>query len=334
MDKQSVILLILLTVLGFQGSGLAEEQTYEAILFQEDVMIPMRDGVKLATDIYRPAINGVPAQGKFPIVFARTPYNKKGERFGGVAEAKYFAQHGYVAVLQDLRGCYKSEGILIKYMNEPEDGYDSIEWLAKLPYSDGKVGMWGTSYSAHVQANAAKLRPPHLKTVVLNMGGLYSGWEYKIRNHGALELAQQVGWAFIQIIEETKDPLVKELMQRETVTDWFRALPLKKGLNPLSAVPNFEQYIFDMMSHGDYDDYWKQMSMNWKEYFDKTADIPMIHITGWYDAYTSGTIKNYLALSKRLNSPVRLWIGPWTHHGNTRSFAGNVEFGSEASVLV
>ena len=125
------------------------------------------------------------------------------------------------------------------------------------------------------------------------MGGLHNGWEYKIRNHGALELAQQMGWAFTQILEETDDPLVKKLMKRERVTDWFAALPLKKGLNPLSAVPNFEQYIIDMMTHGDYDGYWKQMSMDWKEYFDQTADIPMIHLMGWYDSYTSGTIINH-----------------------------------------
>ena len=217
-------------------------------------------------------------------------------------------------------------------MNEPEDGYDAIEWLAKLPYTDGKIGMWGTSYGAHVQANSAKLRPPHLKTIVLNCGGLYNGWEYKIRNHGALELAQQVAWAFSQILNETDEPLVKDLFENEKVQDWFAALPLKKGLNPLSIAPNFEDYIFEMMTRGDYDGYWKQMSMNWAEYFDPTADIPMIHITGWYDSYTSGTIKNYLGLSGIKKSPIRLLIGPWTHGGNKLSYAGNAEFGPEAAI--
>jgi hypothetical protein len=303
---------------------------FEPLLFQENAMIPMRDGIKLATDIYRPAIQGVPVEEKLPILFQRTPYNKKSERF--VDEAKYFARHGYTVALQDLRGLYQSEGLFTKYMNEPEDGYDAIEWLAKLPYTDGKIGMWGTSYGAHVQANSAKLRPPHLKTIVLNCGGLYNGWEYKIRNHGALELAQQVGWAFSQILNETDDPLVKDLLKNEPVQDWFAALPLKKGLNPLSIAPNFEDYIFEMMTRGDYDGYWKQMSMNWAEYFDPTADIPMIHITGWYDSYTSGTIKNYLGLSRIKKSPIRLLIGPWTHGGNKLSYAGNAEFGPEAAI--
>lgn len=303
---------------------------FETVLFQKNVMIPMRDGVKLATDIYRPAIKGLPVEEKIPIIFQRTPYNKKSERF--VNEAKYFVRHGYIVAIQDLRGCYESEGLFIKYMNEPEDGYDSIEWLAKLPYTDGKIGMWGTSYGAHVQANSTKLRPPHLKTIVLNCGGLYNGWEYKIRNHGALELAQQVGWAFSQILNETDNPLVKDLLEKEKVQDWFAALPLKKGLTPLSIAPNFEDYIFEMMTRSDYDSYWKQMSMNWAEYFEQSADLPMIHITGWYDSYTSGTIKNYLGLAEIKKSPIRLLIGPWTHGGNKLSYAGNVEFGPEAAI--
>ena len=307
-----------------------EEKLFKVRLFQENMMIPMRDGVKLATDLYRPAIKGLPIEEKMPIIFQRTPYNKKSERF--VNEAKYFVRHGYIVAIQDLRGCYHSEGLFIKYMNEPEDGYDSIEWLAKLPYTDGKIGMWGTSYGAHVQANSTKLRPPHLKTIVLNCGGLYNGWEYKIRNHGALELAQQVGWAFSQILNETDNPLVKELLEKEKVQDWFAALPLKKGLNPLSIAPNFEDYIFEMMTRSDYDSYWKQMSMNWAEYFEQSADLPMIHITGWYDSYTSGTIKNYLGLSGIKKSPIRLLIGPWTHGGNKLSYAGNAEFGTEAAI--
>jgi putative CocE/NonD family hydrolase len=87
-----------------------------------------------------------------------------------------------------------------------------------------------------------------------------------------------------------------------------------------------------MMTRGDYDHYWKQMSMNWAEYFDASADIPMIHITGWYDSYTSGTIKNYLGLSRIKKSPIRLLIGPWTHGGNKLSYAGNAEFGPEAAI--
>ena len=122
------------------------------------------------------------------------------------------------------------------------------------------------------------------------------------------------------------------MLSLESARQWLTALPLRKGLNPLSIAPNFEDYILTMMTHGDYDDYWKQLDINWAEYYDRTADIPMIHVSGWYDSYCGGTIQNYLGLSRRLKSPVHLLIGPWTHGGNTRSYAGEVEFGAQAGL--
>lgn len=303
---------------------------YETVLFAKDTMIPMRDGVKLATDIYRPAVNGVPVPDKLPLLLQRTPYNKEGR--GIVEQAKYFARHGYVVALQDLRGTYHSEGVESKYTADGPDGYDTIEWLAKLPYTDGKVGMWGTSYGAHTQEAAAIFHPPHLATVVLNCGGVYNGWLYKIRNHGAFELAQQVGWAFGQLAAQTKNPAAREEARREKAVDWVGVLHAKRGLNPLSLAPNFEDYIFELMTHGDYDGYWKQPEVNWSLYFAQTSDIPMLHLTGWYDAYTMGTINNYLGLSKIKKSPGRLIVGPWTHGANTRSFSGDVEFGPQAAI--
>ncbi|MGH9319003.1 MAG: CocE/NonD family hydrolase, partial [Vicinamibacteria bacterium] len=194
-----------------------------AVVLEKDVMIPMRDGVRLATDIYRPAQEGKPLEEKLPVLLQRTPYDKTGSNI--VEAARYFAQNGYVVALQDLRGTYASEGVFTKYIGEGQDGYDTIEYLAKLPYSDGRVGMWGTSYAAHVQANAAKLSPPHLATIVLNMGGMSNGWDHKVRNHGAFEL-QQVTWAFRQLAEETDDPRVREHLENVRVEDWLEALPL------------------------------------------------------------------------------------------------------------
>ena len=191
--------------------------------------------------------------------------------------------------------------------------------------------MWGTSYAAHVQANAAKLRPDALATIVLNMGGMSNGWDHKVRNHGAFEL-QQLTWAFRQLEVETKDPLVKEHLARAPIESWLEALPLRKGLNPLSVAPNFEDYILEMATHGDYDDdYWKHPDVNWQEHYNQTLDIPMVHVSGWYDSYAGGTIQNFVELSKRMTSPVYLLMGPWTHGGNTRSHAGDVEFGPEAA---
>lgn len=323
---------IVITILTLTSGMAAYAQTefpYGVVQVEENLMILMRDGVRLATDIYRPTRVGTPVEEKLPILLQRTPYDKTGTRL--VESAKFFAQNGYVVVLQDHRGRYASEGEFTKYIGEGQDGYDTIEFLARLPFSDGQVGMWGTSYAAHVQANAAKLKPPHLKTIVLNMGGMSNGWDHKVRNHGAFEI-QQLTWAFRQLAVETDDSVVKKMLSLDTLDDWLTVMPIRKGLNPLSVSPNFEDYILEMMTHGDYDDYWKQLDMNWVEYYDQTADIPMLLISGWYDSYAGGTVHNYNELSRRLDSSVQLIMGPWTHSGNTRSYSGNVEFGPDASM--
>ena len=302
---------------------------FDVVQSEHNLMIPMRDGERLATDVFRPARDGQVLDEKLPVLLQRTPYDKTERSL--VERAQYFASHGYVVALQDLRGTYASEGEFTKYIGEGQDGYDAIEYLAKLPYSNGRVGMWGTSYAAHVQANAAKLRPPHLAAIVLNMGGMSNGWNHKIRNHGAFEL-QQLTWAFRQLHNETKDPIVKKSLELEPVDKWLYALPLRKGLNPLSVAPNFEDYILTMMRSGDYDEYWQHHDINWQEHYDETADIPMVLVSGWYDSYAGGTVSNYVELEKRLTSPVSLVMGPWTHGGNTRSYAGYVSFGEAAAV--
>tara|TARA_B110000116_G_C16798901_1_gene568848 strand:- start:3549 stop:5402 length:1854 start_codon:yes stop_codon:yes gene_type:complete len=302
---------------------------YDVVQVESNLMVPMRDGIRIATDIFRPAKNGELVAEKFPIVLQRTPYNKTGTRL--VESARFFASHGYVVALQDHRGRFASEGVFTKYIGEGKDGYDAIEYLATLPYGDSQIGMWGTSYGAHSQANAAKLKPPHLRTIVLNMGGMSNGWDHKVRNHGAFE-NQQLTWAFRQLGAESTDPAVHEMLSTDSINNWLTVMPLRKGLNPLSIAPNFEDYILKMMTHSDYDDYWKHPDLNWVEHYDETADIPMQLLSGWYDSYGGGTIHNYLELSQRLDSPVQLVMGPWTHSGNTRSYAGNVEFGPAAAI--
>lgn len=302
----------------------------DVVRFAADLMVPMRDGVRLATDLYRPALGGAPTGTKLPLLLHRTPYDKRGARL--VEQARAFAAHGYVVAVQDERGTYRSEGVQTKYVGMGRDGYDTVEWLAQLPYTDGQVAMWGTSYAAHAQASAAILRPPHLKTIVLNMGGLYNGWHHKIRNHGAFELAQQVGWAFGQLEAQANDPIAKAMLAREKIGDWIGALRARPGLSPLALAPNFEEYVFELMTHADYDEYWKQGDLNWSEHYEETADIPMIHVSGWYDSYAAGAINNYAALAKIKKAPVRLMIGPWTHGGNTQSRAGDAEFGADAAI--
>ncbi len=148
-------------------------------------MVKVRDGVLLATDIYRPMENGKPVVTPLPVLLHRTPYDKSAAATIAIADTP--ASHGYVVVVQDTRGRHHSQGIFEKYyVFDAYDGFDAIEWAAKLPYSNGKVGMFGTSYAAHTQADASKLNPPHLSTMILNMGGMANAWDHSVRYDGRL----------------------------------------------------------------------------------------------------------------------------------------------------
>jgi predicted acyl esterase len=324
-------LLFAILHLAAVGTAASGQELGRDVVVERNIMIPTRDGVRLATDIYRPAVDGKPVRRPLPLVLQRTPYGKGTDRFLG--PALFFASHGYVVALQDFRGRYDSEGDFTKYdPRDAPDGYDTVEWLGKLPYVDGRVAMWGTSFAAHAEADAAKMNPPHLAALVINEGGLSNPWDHAIRQGGAFELGRELTWAFRQIPLEMDDPVVRAHFEKEKIEDWYQAIPFRPGLNPLSIAPNFEKYILEEWTHSDYDDFWKGMGMNWEEYYARTADIPMVHIGGWYDIFLRGTIRDYQELSGLKKSPMRLIIGPWTHSGNGRSYAGDVDFGPDAAI--
>lgn len=310
------------------GAAVAQDAGF---VVEQNTMVPMRDGTMLAADVYRPAAGGVAVEDRLPVVLTRTPYDKTRER--DVELAKHLARHGYVAAIQDMRGRYASQGTFTKYSElESSDGYDTIEWLAKQDYADGRVAMWGTSYGAHTQADASKLAPPSLKAMLLNQGGMANAWDHAVRHGGAFELGRELTWAFRQVPAEIDDPVVRKLFEREKVTDWYAALPLRRGLSPLSVAPEFEDYILEEYTNSDYSDYWRRISVNWSEYYEQTADAAMLHVGGWYDIFLRGTIDNYVALSELKESPIELLIGAWTHSGNERSYAGDVDFGEAAAI--
>jgi uncharacterized protein len=302
---------------------------YEVIRAEHDLMIPVRDGLKMATDVYRPARNGVPVEGRFPVLLNRTPYDK-----GSLAaQAETFAKAGYVVAVQDLRGRYASEGKFLKVQPaDATDGYDTIEWLAKQPWSNGKVGMWGQSFAAHAQAGAAQLNPPSLSTLVINMGGMSNAWDHGVRYRGTYEMGRQLTWAWSQMLADARTPAVKALLTKEKVEDWYALQPMRRGLNPLSVVPEYEGWYLDFFEHADYDAFWKDPMVNWEEHYPQTSDIPMIHIGGWYDIFLAGTFKNFIELSRIKRTPQRVLVGPWTHSGNVRPYAGDVSFGPEAAI--
>src|SRR5262249_58627289 len=132
--------LLLIPTPGFAQPPQVEDRPAEyGVAVEKDVMIPVRDGTRLAADIYRPARDGVPVAGRFPTLLTRTPYDKK----GAGTEGKFYAERGYNVVANDVRGRYASQGIWRLIADDPRDGFDVVEWIAAQPWSDGKVGTFG-----------------------------------------------------------------------------------------------------------------------------------------------------------------------------------------------
>src|SRR5262245_47397497 len=184
---------LLLVALAPAASGQSPQVTERAAEFEvaveTNVMIPMRDGVRLAVDIYRPAKDGRPVEGKFPALLTRTPYDKGN---GRSSEGEYYAKRGYVVVINDVRGRYASEGTWRLIADDPQDGYDVVEWIARQPWSDGQVGTFGTSYPGGTQHALAEVSPPHLTTMI-PIDALSNCGVAGMRHGGAFEL-RFVNW--------------------------------------------------------------------------------------------------------------------------------------------
>ena len=300
---------------------------------EQDVMVPARDGTLLATDLHYPAEAGSPLPGPLPALLQRTPYSKSaGSR---VEEARFFAERGYVVVIQDCRGRYSSQGGFTKYTEEGPDGYDTVEWIAQQPWSSGKVGTYGLSYAAHTQAALACLNPPHLSCMWLDCGGFSNAFLSGCRNGGAFEL-RQLTWAFREALESPAvqgDPLVKKpAMESQNIADWFGRLPWRRGHSPLQWAPDYEDYLLQIWEREEFDEYWQQIGLCAEAHYCGFADVPQVHLGGWYDTYARSTTDNYIALSDIKKAPVQLIMGPWTHGARSVSYAGDVELGPTATV--
>ena len=312
----------------YQGSY----QQYDAVC-HSNVMVPMRDGVRLATDIYFPALGGQPASGKFPVILERTPYDKAGS--GNVTNGTYYARRGYVCAIQDVRGRFVSEGEWYPFAKEAPDGYDTVEWLAAQAWSDGQVGTMGASYSGSDQSALATLNPPHLSTMIVAVGAS-NYYHCSMRQNGALEQRFMI-YAFRMATtskEAFADANIKAAVDRAfaNVGEWVSRAPLKKGTSPLRMLPNYEQWVLDLFTHGEYDDYWKQRGYAISQYYEEHADVPTLYLGGWYDSYARATCENYTALSKMKKSRQVLLMGPWTHGGWGVSNAGDVDFGTHSFI--
>ena len=305
-----------------------------------DVMVEMRDGVRLATDIYWPAgPDGRPADGPFSVILGRTSYDKGSQWMWVDPVARYFTPRGYATVLQDLRGRGNSEGTgtygHIYNPNEGRDGYDTIEWVAAQDWSNGRVGMVGSSHGGNVQAIAALHRPPHLSALWIDVTRV-RGFE-SLRPGGALSLTV-VGAIFLHLhdAQEVRDDPAAQAWIENTLENLRSHLWLphfKRGESPLSLVPSLEDVYFHYVHDNTISDWWRDESVGQMAYLDRFADIPVTISCGWNDPFVAENTEQYAVISARNESSSRLIVGPWNHYtmrGAGSSAVGEIEYGADA----
>ena len=303
------------------------------VRLEKNVAARMRDGVILRADLYRPDTTG-----RFPAVLQRTPYSK--HPGGDDTRFRALAQRGYVVAVQDTRGRYTSDGTARPH-DEGEDGFDTVEWLAALPFVDGKVGMFGGSYSATTQLLAAPLRPPHL--AALFPSASYASRYDMVFQGGAFYLADGLGWNLGQamdarrrVYQPTADrdgeiglsPEQRQLLN----SHWIWALPLL-SMDALE-LERFMPGYHEMLRHPSYDSFWTTFDVALRH---PRFEVPAYHLTGWYDALLNGTLANFAGLmaragTERARRNQRLVVGPWTHARPTAASTAisGVDFGPEA----
>lgn len=309
------------------------------VIVERDVMVTMRDGIRLATDVYRPAKEGKVVEGRLPSIMERTPYGKaersRSEIEVGMAipmkreeVAVYFVRAGYAVIYQDCRGRYNSEGEFSKYISEAADGYDTACWLVEQPWSNGKFGTMGLSYAAHTQAALACLNPPGLACMVMDSGGFSNAYQCGIRQGGAFEL-KQATWAYNQAIGEG-DELARAAIEAEDLRAWFSVMPWSEGVSPIRWMPEYENYLLEQWRSGSFDESWRRVGLYMEGFYETFPEVPIVLMSSWYDAYVKSTLDNYRGLSGKESRPLQLIMGPWLHGNRNSTFAGDISFGDAA----
>lgn len=308
------------------------------VVVAHDIMVPMRDGVRLATDVYFPARDGRPMDDHFPILLYRTPYDKAA-REHAFGWCRWFAARGYITIAQDCRGCFRSEGEVHFLIPEAEDGYDTLLWIKTQPWGSAKVGTWGTSWSGWTQTAMAALGPDNLGAMVPNVSGA-DAYTSSVRHNGALEL-RFMAWAFWHSALNTQaelkaDPAVNAALKNDPVLfrQWLSQWPIRRGQTQLALVPPYERWAFELMTHGERDELWDHPSMSPSRHWKRFSECPCLYVGGWYDSYTRATFENFVGHAAARRGPVKALVGPWTHGLTTPelSYAGDVEFGPEAAL--
>ncbi len=275
---------------------------------ERNVPVSMRDGIVLYADIYRPA-----GPGSYPTLLQRTPYEKGGAI--AIPIILRAVSSGYAVVVQDVRGRFESNGDFYAFVNERQDGYDTLEWLVAQPWCDGNVGMFGQSYVGLTQWQAAMSGHPALKAIVptVTAADYHAGWTYQ---GGAFELSFNLSWTMTNLATNTvaknikSDPSAEEAFQRlldgvDDLSEGFRHLPLAG--HPILA------------KYAPYYDDWAGLDVSARH---DTLNVAALNIGGWYDIFLKGTIDNFTGMRANAPAAVRdrqhLLLAAWNHSGISR----------------
>ncbi len=300
---------------------------------ESNVAVPMRDGVVLRANVWRPA-----ADGPFPTLVYRTPYGK--DQTESWYETHLRAvERGYAVVLQDVRGRYESEGEFFPYVNEGRDGFDTIEWAARQPWSNGAVGTFGLSYPGAVQWLAALEEPPHLEAMVPAM--TFSSPRRFFYSNGVWDLSW-LAWAHNSIAPDTRRrlELVGPVTGDEAESEWPRVADRMQGHLPLASLPDFEQavpFYAEWLRHPPEDPWWDYAELPGR--YDR-VNAAVLHLSGWYDEFygPEGATTNFSGLlasrAGERDPRTAMVIGPWIHGvgavGSRQT--GDLDFGPDAAL--
>jgi putative CocE/NonD family hydrolase len=289
-----------------------------------DQKVPMRDGVRLSADVVLPR-----GGGPFPTILFRTPYESAAERF--IQWGIWWAQRGYAAVSQDCRGKYESEGTFYAYLPDGPDTYDTLEWVARQPWCNGRIGTWGRSYGGLYQWLAAPLGSPYLTTMAPHVicDDYFRDYHYV---GGAFQLTLSLAAAIVFTTSQaTVQSGSAELFNNRR---FIRQLPLIEM--DVEAIGRPIPFWRDWLEHDRYDAYWRAISTLDKY---ERITVPIFQQCGWYDAYPGSTMRHWQAMTERGGSEVarrhqKVLMGPWSHAAPESSVMGELDFGPAAYVQV
>jgi putative CocE/NonD family hydrolase len=319
--KRATWLVACAVMFALMAAGVARAAENYEVVVERNVAAKMRDGVTLRADIYRPK-----AEGKFPVLLVRTPYDKTNESSFGMKGAA----RGYVVVEQDVRGRFTSEGEWYTFKNESQDGYDTVEWAAALPYSNGKVGMFGGSYVGATQYLAAIAKPPHLAGIcpTVTASNYHDGWTYQ---GGAFEQWFNESWSTGLAMNT-----MRRRLEQSDALEGTKTLPLTDyAVLEAPSAAGIAPYFKDWLAHPNFDAYWKQWSI--EDHYAQ-IQVPTLSFGAWYDIFLGGTLRNYARLKTEAGTDAakrgqRLVVYVGGHAGGSASRkVGAVDFGEKLPI--